>query len=359
MAKLNKLSNAQCLRWMNPILVALRQLGGEAKVKDIYNTISINEHLTSQELSVSRGKTGINKYKNNIQFARTYLKYMGYLAPSERGVWKLSKLGYTVEMTDELASNIFKRASIEFFYHSKYYKWINFYKMISFNLLKYKTDRLELIKKLKNIYKETNLRLPYFLKNKDLNDIDPFTVFALFNTKNEQRSKIVENISYIFDIDSKLIPSNFDGIPTTSSDSFIIALKTEYKYNTENIDTLWNLFECSMKYSKYKDDKFKIELIYLYNKVQSMYKDKLLLTIGLHWIRPNTYIALTDEIYDFISNIDDMFRPVSNMISEVYKPNFDGNKYIDLCLALDKEIFTGTYKYRSFAQLDYYIFNNK
>lgn len=358
MVRQNKLSRAQCIRWMNPILVALKQLGGEAIVKDIYKVIAINEHLTNQEISETRGKTGIIKYKNNIQFARTYLKYMGYLAPSERGVWKLSKLGWNVEMTDELASNIFKRASVEFFYNS-YYKWIDFYKIFSFKLLKYKNKRIELINKIKKVYHNSNSCLPYFLKKGDLNDIDPFTVFALFNSKNGNRSQIIGNINSIFEIGISKVPTDFDGIPTENNDAFIANMKLDYKYDKIHIDYLWELFECSMKYSKFKDENTKKELIDQYNNVQKMYKKKTLLTIGLHWIRPNNYIALTDDIYDFISNINEMYRPVSKLISSIYKPDFDGSKYIELCLELDKELFDGTYKYRSFAQLDYYIFNNK
>lgn len=358
MSNQNKLSGAQCIRWMNPILVALRQLGGEAKVKEVYKVIAINEQLTNQVINETRGKTGTNKYKNNIQFARTYLKYMGYLAPSERGVWKLSKLGWNVEMTIELASNIFKRASTEFIYYSVYYRWIDFYQLLSFKLLKYKNNRGVLFEKLKKEFLNSDIVLPYFFKN-DFNDIDPFTIYALFNSNSKQRNIIVNIIKTVFDIDSKKMPTNFNGIPIVNNDAFITNMKLGYKYNKTHIDYLWELFESSMKYSKFKDENTKKELIDQYNNVQNMYKNKLLFTIGLHWIRPNTYIALTDDVYDFISNIDDMFRPVSKLISSIYKPNFDGSKYIELCLGLDKELFTGTYKYRSFAQLDYFIFNNK
>ena len=53
----NNISNAAFLRWMKPILVALKELGGQAKPQEVRSAIAKNEYLTEEELSETRGKT--------------------------------------------------------------------------------------------------------------------------------------------------------------------------------------------------------------------------------------------------------------------------------------------------------------
>lgn len=60
------ISNAAFLRWMKPLLQALKELGGEGKPKDVYDLIAQNEHLTDEELSEVRGKTNVNRFRNEV-----------------------------------------------------------------------------------------------------------------------------------------------------------------------------------------------------------------------------------------------------------------------------------------------------
>ena len=67
--------------------------------------------------------------------------------------------------------------------------------------MSFKDDRKELIEKVKDIYRSTGLKLPTLERDNKLIDIDPFTVFGLFNKssmKEENRIKIIEAISIIF-----------------------------------------------------------------------------------------------------------------------------------------------------------------
>lgn len=100
-------SNAAFLRWFAPVLNALKDLGGEADPETVRKKIIENEKLTPEEVNVTRGKTHINKFSNEVAFARNYLVYAGYIDKSQRGIWKLTDAGKTVEMTIEKASEIF------------------------------------------------------------------------------------------------------------------------------------------------------------------------------------------------------------------------------------------------------------
>lgn len=103
----NDKSSAEFLRWFRPLLNALRDLGGSATPADARAKIVDNEHLTLEEISVTRGRKGGNKFENDVAWARNYLRSAGYIDGSVRGVWTLTEKGQTVEMTDELASQVF------------------------------------------------------------------------------------------------------------------------------------------------------------------------------------------------------------------------------------------------------------
>lgn len=102
-----KTSNADFLKWFKPIIDALKDLGGQAQPKDVRNQIAKNLNLSNDVLSETRGKNNINKFANEVAFARNYLAYEGIIDKSERGVWGLTEKGYTCDMTDQLASDIF------------------------------------------------------------------------------------------------------------------------------------------------------------------------------------------------------------------------------------------------------------
>lgn len=104
-----KTSKAAFLRWFRPLLQALKDLGGSATPADVREKIVKNESLTEEEISVTRGKNKVNKFENEVAFARNYLVSAGYIDKSVYGVWTLTEAGKNVEMTDELVSNIFKK----------------------------------------------------------------------------------------------------------------------------------------------------------------------------------------------------------------------------------------------------------
>ena len=101
-------SKAEFLRWFKPLIQALRELGGSAIPSDARQRIIENENLSNEEVNETRGKTNVNKFENEVAFARSYLVKGGYISNAVHGVWTLTEKGMSVEMTDDLASQIFK-----------------------------------------------------------------------------------------------------------------------------------------------------------------------------------------------------------------------------------------------------------
>jgi 5-methylcytosine-specific restriction protein B len=102
-----KLSNADFLKWFQPLIEALKDLGGSGTPAEAVEKIISNCKLDNDIISQTRGKNNSNKFTNDVAWARNYLKDEGYIDGSEHGIWKLTERGWYVQMNNELASRIF------------------------------------------------------------------------------------------------------------------------------------------------------------------------------------------------------------------------------------------------------------
>ena len=71
-----------------------------------------------------------------------------------------------------------------------YFTWVPFYSEFAEKLLSFAKDRSSLIEKIKAVYTAINMRLPKLEKDDHIVDIDPFTVFGLFNKGITDASRI-------------------------------------------------------------------------------------------------------------------------------------------------------------------------
>lgn len=102
-------SNARFKKWLNPVIVALRELGGSAGTQDVYDKIIELYEVSEEELS-QKHRSGISVIINDIDWAKNYLGYEGFLdSNSPRGIWTLSRLGERIIITDKLAGMIISK----------------------------------------------------------------------------------------------------------------------------------------------------------------------------------------------------------------------------------------------------------
>ncbi|MEO7477631.1 MAG: restriction endonuclease [Lysobacteraceae bacterium] len=87
-------------RWLAPILDCLRTTGGSAKPKEVTSWIQ-REFKLSSEVTESVTKTGVNRFYNQVAWARQFLVWHGLLDDSARGVWTLTPLGWKTHLDDE------------------------------------------------------------------------------------------------------------------------------------------------------------------------------------------------------------------------------------------------------------------
>lgn len=76
----------------NPTLKALHSLGNSGSVEEIENQIATNLNLSDEEVNeIHRGNTSKLSYR--LAWARNYLKRVGLVENSSRGVWALTETG--------------------------------------------------------------------------------------------------------------------------------------------------------------------------------------------------------------------------------------------------------------------------
>jgi restriction system protein len=76
---------------LNPLIKALRALGGSGSIQEIYDKVVEVERLSEQVLSQPHGENGDQtEVAYRLAWARSYLKKFGLLENSKRGVWSLT-----------------------------------------------------------------------------------------------------------------------------------------------------------------------------------------------------------------------------------------------------------------------------
>ncbi len=83
---------SEFLKWMGPLLNALRELGGSGRPREVSSLIAERNNLRPDKLEETT-KSGQTRFHNQVAWARQYLVWEGLLDGSKHGVWALSPKG--------------------------------------------------------------------------------------------------------------------------------------------------------------------------------------------------------------------------------------------------------------------------
>lgn len=88
---------------MNPVLQALKILGGSGTIEEINDKVAEIEKIPPDQLEVLHNpeKGGTTEIEYRIAWARTYLKQYEVIENSSRGVWILTEKGSKIDKVDE------------------------------------------------------------------------------------------------------------------------------------------------------------------------------------------------------------------------------------------------------------------
>lgn len=97
---------------MNPVLSALKLLGGSGTNEEINDKVAESVNIPSEQLEILHNpeKGGITEIEYRLMWTRTYLKKFGLIENSSRGIWSLTPKGSSVEKVDEKEVVRFVRA---------------------------------------------------------------------------------------------------------------------------------------------------------------------------------------------------------------------------------------------------------
>ncbi|KMP12441.1 restriction endonuclease [Candidatus Nitromaritima sp. SCGC AAA799-C22] len=90
---------AEFVKWFGPLLDALRDLGDSGRPCEVTNRIAKNLSLSDEILDQTQ-KSGVNKFYNQVAWARKYLVWEGFLDSSKHGTWKLTEKGRGTSLTE-------------------------------------------------------------------------------------------------------------------------------------------------------------------------------------------------------------------------------------------------------------------
>ena len=236
-------------------------------------------------------------------------------------------------------------------------EWTDFYMELADKLIEYKDDRLSLINKIQNIFNELNMNLPSLERNDDGNiiipyDIDPFTVFALFNKQisAENRINIIKQFKKEFLISAEA-PNTFHGIAVVNN-----MAATFYYFNknrgVNDIDNLWNVFEAALNYS----DENKLDFIEIYDKIIMQKGIRWNITMALNWIRPFNFINLDANNRTLLSQEEIFSNEFRDEIKSFKSPP-SGEEYLKICQYCN-DMINETGKYCSLPALSHSAYLN-
>ena len=215
------------------------------------------------------------------------------------------------------------------------FTWIPYYKEFAQRLTQFQKDRKRL---LNLIYDNRDELLAKYLHDQGgegdlLEDIDPFTVFGLFNRgiKHENRINSAKLFKNILDIKVD-IPKDFEGIPVLNNQkSHFFGFRSHRGKN--DIQNLWNLF-----IKVVNDENFEEE----YNTVIKQFIIKVNITMGLFWIRPEKFLAFDRTNRQYLKEQYGIKLPNKT-------PEY--SEYMKILDSINKKMASGEIKENTFYEL--------
>lgn len=216
------------------------------------------------------------------------------------------------------------------------FTWIPYYKEFADKLLLFRSDRKPL---LEMIYSHRDEMLASYLHDEDgvddmMTDIDPFTVFGMFNRgiKDDKRIHTCELFKEWLDIKAA-VPQDFIGIPILNNQSSHFFGFRKHRA-ADDIENLWQLFECVIKKKEECSEAF--------NRVRIQFIININLTMGLFWMRPDEYLALDKNNRQYLKDIYGITIPSK-------LPEYD--EYASMLNEIRDNMESGKIKEKSYCEL--------
>lgn len=233
---------------------------------------------------------------------------------------------------------------------ASHFDWIDFYGAFADSLLKYKDNRSGLVDVIKRVYDKIGMPVPKIEADDSFVDIDPFSVFAFFNKglTEKNRVTILEGFASELGI-STPVPTSFPGVPNVSSMKAVFFCWLPDR-GDDDIDNLWGLFETALAVAEGKPEKE--QFCELFDKVIKQKGIRWNITLGLFWIRPESFISLDVNNRKYIRQCEGMDSRILDLLQKFEKKDLvtSGKEYLEFCDLFKDLITKGKNTFNSFPE---------
>ena len=230
---------------------------------------------------------------------------------------------------------------------------MTFYEELADKLLPFRADRAALIERVRAVYDRTGIKFPTLqAKDAELSDIDPFTMFGLFNKgiTNENRLKIAGALKDLLDVQAD-VPDDFDGIPVLNNlNATFYTFAGDPKGRSGEIDDLWDVFAAALAYTDSPGDAARAAFVEAYDRARDIRGNRRKLSMGLYWVRPRVYLNLDNRNTWYIQELSGLPAELVQEIGTFHEIP-EGEVYLGWCDAMRAELEEGTYPYHDFVGL--------
>ena len=237
---------------------------------------------------------------------------------------------------------------------SSNFTWINFYSELADKLLEYRDNRPALIEKIYAAYRSIGMDVPTLDSTEKPSDIDPFTVFGLFNKgiTEANRLKIIDALGNEFGVAAEK-PTDFDGIPILNNlSATFYAFTGDHRRGPEDIEHLWNAFETALAYADTDAETAKSAFAVAYDNTIGQPCLGWKLTMGFFWARPHKFVNLDSRNRWYMGNIGAAGETIANIVPRQNSATIhSGKEYLHICDTVLENLNTPECPFASIPEL--------
>lgn len=241
---------------------------------------------------------------------------------------------------------------VRFSMSNQKFVWMDFYTKFADTLMLYRNDRPALIGKLNHAFKSIGKNLPKLGDANPPLDIDPFTVFGLFNKgiTDQNRTKIIEALCSEFSIEAE-VPQDFPGIPVLNNlNATFYYFENDSRRNLDDIDNLWDIATAALRLADEPSNSTREGFISSFDKAYDRYYVNWKLTMGLFWMRPLSFLNLDSRNRDFLSDASLVSSELADKVNSLKKVPV-ASDYLALCNLCTQMFINDEYSFSSFPEL--------
>ncbi|WP_095211236.1 AAA family ATPase [Endozoicomonas ascidiicola] len=223
------------------------------------------------------------------------------------------------------------------------FKWTPFYEAVAGKLLGYKDDRSPLLSFVTTLADELDLS---YIKDKELNDICPFTTIGLFNRgiTDANRSIIAKKMADFLGV-TETIPESFEGIPVLNNQKSWFFASEELR-QPDDIQFLWDFLATAIHFSDSDGEDARLSFSQAYDQVSGQRNVGWNITMALYWIRPWSFLSLDSQSKMYIAKKLDL-----EIGKNGHKKRCSAKDYLTVLEDLEPRFKEDAYPVHSFPEL--------